>query len=172
MTQLYATEDSSHFVEVADTALSAILTMCQSAQSVETGGILIGSYSDEQTTASVREALGPPDGSRSNRTSFERGTKGLAGALRERWPVGQHYVGEWHFHPAGTGGPSSQDIRQMTEISLDPAYDCSMPILIIVAGRGGHMSAHPWIGGSGEAVRLTRTTQGKVRGFSDEQPNH
>ena len=46
-----------------------------------------------------------------------------------------NYLGEWHYHPNGSPAPSGTDIFSMHKISVDPAYQCPEPILVIIGGR-------------------------------------
>ena len=91
-------------VEIGELALKAMLSLCEQTAHLETGGILVGSYSADGAQAHVNEALGPPPGSQSTPTEFTRNT-GLGKALKRRWPQQQYYLGEWHSHPRGTHEP-------------------------------------------------------------------
>lgn len=99
----------------------------------ETGGIILGHYTDA-TTAIITKIVGPPSDSKSGRFWFIRGVKGLASLLVKAWEVNEYYLGEWHYHPNGTITPSQQDLRQMKKISQSNRYNCPEPIMIIIAG--------------------------------------
>lgn len=107
---------------------------CRDAGCVETGGILIGRYSDDLALAIVREATPPPMDSKRGRSWFVRGTSGLREMLGKQWRAGERtfYIGEWHFHPANHVEPSGDDFAQMVEISRAPEYDCRTPLLLIL----------------------------------------
>ncbi len=107
---------------------------CTSAGSVETGGILVGFYTDEEATAVITEALPPPSDSQKGRSWFNRGVAGLKRMLVTRWGRSQrtYYVGEWHYHPAGVVQPSPDDLTQMREIGTDVKYQCREPIMMIL----------------------------------------
>ena len=156
MAHPYADESRSTQVEIADEATSAILSLCEQAAGLETGGILIGSYSADGFIARISEALGPPNGSRSTRTGFMRSPSGLKGILRRRWSSQQYYLGEWHFHPQGRGCPSPQDQRQLAEIGSDGAYACPKPILIVVGGCSNDWRIRVWVLADGQLRRLRR----------------
>jgi hypothetical protein len=112
---------------------------CDRAQDHETGGILIGFYSDDKLTAVVTEATGPPLDSRLGGSWFWRGIGGLKDLLSRRWGSKRrtYYIGEWHYHPALHLEPSEIDITQMCYISQDLNYHCSKPIMIIVGKNHG-----------------------------------
>ncbi|RDY72585.1 hypothetical protein DXT76_01205 [Halobacillus trueperi] len=108
---------------------------CKKANKKETGGILIGKYSSDLTTAIITQATGPPEDSKYGTTWFERGINGLQDKLDIAWAEeGSYYLGEWHFHPKDSPMPSIIDIKQMNRISDNPKYSCPEPLLLIVNG--------------------------------------
>lgn len=159
MSPLYWDDAVSYRVELDEDALAFMLSACEEAGQVETGGILVGTYSDDGVSARISRALGPPEGSEATSTSFVRSETGLADLLKRFWAVQQHYLGEWHSHPKGAGVPSAQDRRQMTSISDDSAYSCPNPILLVV-GRATSWKAGVWVFDAGRFVRLRRTEKG------------
>lgn len=114
--------------------MNNMFRLCCANQKYETGGILIGNYSEDLTTASISEATCPATDSKFGRTWFHRGNEGLKDILVDRWNRSPqtYYVGEWHFHPANDPRPSAQDNKQMREVSTDSSYSCSKPILMII----------------------------------------
>lgn len=128
------TEDGTFAVEVQAFVLETLDQYCRYAGSVETGGILIGRYSDDLTLAIVNEATAPPADSKRGRSWFERGVIGLSAMLARRWRAKERtfYIGEWHFHPANHVEPSGDDFAQMCEISRNREYDCREPLLLIL----------------------------------------
>ncbi len=126
---------SGYGVWLSATAIDTILATAAQAGRRETGGILIGRYDAEGWMAEVIEATSKPRGSRAGWWWFRRGTTGLRELLAMRWADGYHYLGEWHYHPGGSPAPSGTDIVSMREISVDPAYQCPEPVLVIIGGR-------------------------------------
>ena len=122
MSPLYWDDAASYRVGLDEDALAFMLSTCEEAGHVETGGILVGTYSDDGVSARVSRVLWPPEGSEATSTRFVRSETGLAELLKQLWAVQQHYLGEWHSHPGGAGVPSAQDRRQMASISDDSAY--------------------------------------------------
>lgn len=45
------------------------------------------------------------------------------------------YVGEWHYHPAGTNQPSGRDLQSLAEIASQVDYATDEPILIILSPK-------------------------------------
>ena len=156
MTHLYVDESGSFRVEIGEGAALAMLSMCEQAVGMETGGILVGSYTVDGIVAHVGEVLGPPKGSRATKTGFLRSPTGLREALRRRWSARQHYLGEWHFHPEGIVCPSPQDRRQLAEIGSDAAYVCQRPILIVVGGGRKDREFGVWLLTGGALVQLKK----------------
>lgn len=124
-------------VELHASMLSTLDRYCREAASLETGGILVGRYSNDRSLAVVGEATPPPSDSRRGRSWFVRGVNGLRDMLHKRWSAKDrtHYVGEWHYHPTDHVEPSDDDIAQMIEISLAKKYDCKEPLLLILGAR-------------------------------------
>lgn len=134
MTWKGTTEDGTFSAEFEAPVLGALDRYCRNAGSSETGGILVGRYSNDLSLAIVREATPPPADSKRGRSWFVRGVSGLRDMLARRWraTVRSFYVGEWHFHPVDHIEPSSDDFAQMLEISHDRKYDCKEPLLLVL----------------------------------------
>ncbi|TXD37910.1 hypothetical protein FRC96_08080 [Lujinxingia vulgaris] len=121
-------------VVLAQEVMESMFRLFDTNPSQETGGILIGSYSPDYTTATIVEATPPPTDSTFGRDWFHRGTDGLEEILLARWDsVPQtHYLGEWHVHTANVPWPSPQDKNQMKRMARDRRYQCAQPLLIIL----------------------------------------
>jgi integrative and conjugative element protein (TIGR02256 family) len=135
LTRSFVAEDRNIAVSISERALQTILEECRFSKRLETGGILIGRYTDLLDRAIVEEATRPPRDSKRARTTFARGIAGLKELLRRRWRLQQHYLGEWHFHPNASSTPSSKDVLQMVAFALDRSYECKRPILIVIGGE-------------------------------------
>lgn len=127
------TADGSYLVVVDPEVLKAIDGFCSAAGRAETGGVLVGRYSDDRTTAIVVEATAPPPDSRRGTTWFKRGVAGLRALLKRRWSARErtYYLGEWHYHPARDVVPSGDDFDQMASISSANHYRCREPLMMI-----------------------------------------
>jgi len=126
---------SPYTVTLCSSSLQQIVAECIHAGLNETGGILIGHYSEDGSTAIVFEATARPPDSLADRTTFQRGNKGLRSLLQNRWKNGRYYVGEWHFHPGGLPEPSSNDFESMKSIAANQNYQCPEPVMIILGGN-------------------------------------
>jgi integrative and conjugative element protein (TIGR02256 family) len=127
------TADGTFAAEFLASVINDLDRYCGEAGLSETGGILIGRYSDDLACAIVREATPPPADSRRGYAWFVRGVHGLRDMLGMRWRGKErtYYLGEWHFHPVDQVEPSGDDFEQMLEISRAREYECREPLLII-----------------------------------------
>jgi integrative and conjugative element protein (TIGR02256 family) len=116
------------------TEIRRILKYCVEAGPLETGGILVGNYTEDHSVALVSDASRAPGDSKSGTTWFHRGIAGLQAWLCKLWEEERYYLGEWHFHPGARPVPSDTDLRQIREIADSPKYNCPEPVLLIVGG--------------------------------------
>ena len=146
------TPDGEFGLRIEAEAWNEIDRLCTAAGRRETGGILVGSYTSDRSTALVTEAAPPPPDSSRGRWTFVRGVVGLRELLNRRWAGSRrrYYVGEWHFHPTKVLRPSADDIQQMGIIASTRSYRCEQPILVIVgmppedgAGRPARVFVFP-----------------------------
>jgi hypothetical protein len=128
------TEDGALGLKIEHSVLQACRNYCLRAKNLETGGILIGKYSNNHSFAVIQEATGPPLDSRRGPFWFHRGIQGLADSLNRKWhnPKRTYYIGEWHYHPAFHVAPSQADLDQMFRIQRDPTYRCPEPVMVIL----------------------------------------
>ena len=131
---MFVTADRKLAVKIAPKSLRTMLREAQRAGRRETGGILIGRYSEAQDQAIVEEATTAPSDSKREPAAFFRGVAGLTALLRRRWRRGHYYVGDWHFHPFASAEPSPRDLAQMRAFSSDARYQCARPILVVMGG--------------------------------------
>lgn len=130
----WQTAGGEYGLSIGDECWATIEQQCSKADRAETGGILIGYYTNDRAIAIVTTVLGPPEDSESGPTWFRRGIAGLSAALRRLWYQERksYYVGEWHYHPSATVDPSRQDMEQMVSISNASNYQCREPIMLLV----------------------------------------
>lgn len=131
----FRTQDRRFGLILPKEQLSEILGFCRKAGHRETGGLLIGQYSDNRDLARVSAVTGPPHDSTAGRTWFQRGVAGLQDLLLHRWSrQNEYYLGEWHSHPWAKPIPSGTDGMQMKGIAHSHAYRCPEPVLLVVGG--------------------------------------
>lgn len=131
----FSSVDKKFSVNISEECVDSILAYIRVAGKYETGGILMGQYSAKLDVAVIKTITGPPSDSRSGRTWFNRGVKGLKKMIDRFWEQKNYYLGEWHFHPNAKPIPSQQDKKQMRSIAVSKEYNCPEPILLIVGGN-------------------------------------
>ena len=130
----YSSDDGKFQVILPGDVERKVLRLCAEARGRETGGVLVGNYTPDRATAIITDATPPPRDSDAGRTWFNRGVAGLQRLFVRLWskPNREYYIGEWHHHPTNTIAMSTDDVRQMKNISEDENYRCPEPVLIIV----------------------------------------
>jgi len=134
----WETNQGEYLFEINSDVWNFLESECSKANGRETGGILIGYYSDDRSTAMVTEATAPPIDSSYGYNWFQRGISGLKSLLIGHWKNSSRkifYIGEWHYHPARMVVPSDEDYKQMREISNSENYQCKEPIMLIIGNR-------------------------------------
>ena len=135
---LWSANNGEYQLEITLDAWHSLETECADVNGRETGGILIGYYSDDYSTAVITEVTSPPKDSTFGANWFARGAAGLRTLLARRWKNAAqrtYYLGEWHYHPAKHITPSGEDIQQMQAIGQTPKYQCKEPIMLIIGNN-------------------------------------
>jgi integrative and conjugative element protein (TIGR02256 family) len=105
------------------------------SKDIETGGVLIG-YREDGRKYVILRASKPGSNAIRTKTRFEKDEeycqKELLDAFTELGEKGL-YLGEWHYHPAGSNEPSGLDIKSLTEIAAQDNYRIDRPIMIIMS---------------------------------------
>ena len=122
-------------IELPNEQVTEMHKICKESSPNETGGIIIGRYSDNGLVAYISEITCAPEDSIKGKSSFHRGNKGLKKKLDALWEQNYYYLGEWHYHPNHSPIPSKADIEQMRSFSLNRNLKCPEPILIIAGGN-------------------------------------
>ncbi len=146
-------EDRAFGLKVPAGALSRMLELSRRAAPKETGGVLVGYYTEAQDCAVVTEVSGAPPDSRSGRGFFVRGTTGLQRRLNRLWHWERRfYIGDWHSHPGEVPRASATDIAQLEEIANDESRKCPEPIALLIgdgATDGNDVAAYVYPQGVG-----------------------
>jgi integrative and conjugative element protein (TIGR02256 family) len=142
---IFKNADYKFSVEFDEEILDNIHQECIKAKNNETGGILIGKYSEDRNNCIISSINGPPKGSKQGRCTFKRSAVDLNKILHDKWDLGFRYVGDWHFHPNSSPKPSIVDDMQMKKFANSKKLNCHEPILLIIGGnqdKGWELSAH------------------------------
>lgn len=133
--RIFKDTSGSFALQIDEHLVDEIRRLCRKNVRKETGGILIGKYSQNLDCAIVKHIEGPPEDSSFGPTWFFRGVKGLKKTLETIWSRERlHYLGEWHYHPFSSPEPSGTDHSYMKSIKENPKVDCSAPVLLILGG--------------------------------------
>ena len=105
----------------------------------------------------VAEATGPRRTDRRSRTSYEPDPRAEQREIDERFPLGLHFVGDWHTHPEDRPSPSLIDTRSTAE-GVRRSFHSLHAFVMVIVGRGVfpealHVSVH-----DGEALYLLRAS--------------
>jgi integrative and conjugative element protein (TIGR02256 family) len=131
--EYFRSADGCFALRIPGKLLERMLEQCARTGHRETGGILVGRYSEDHRVAEVTAVSGSPSDSSSCRTSFVRGIKGLGRWLRKLWSGHRdYYLGEWHFHPGAMPQPSEVDSSTMFGIAGSEVCKCPEPILFLI----------------------------------------
>lgn len=131
---IFKSVNNKFSVELNDKILNTIHQECIKSRNKETGGILIGKYSEDSKTI-INDITDPPKGSKQGRYIFERAPADLKEILKDIWDLGFRYVGDWHFHPNSSPKPSTVDDKQMKKFATNKKLNCPEPILLIIGGN-------------------------------------
>ncbi|MBI4525149.1 MAG: Mov34/MPN/PAD-1 family protein [Deltaproteobacteria bacterium] len=130
----YRSADCRFGLSIPSSEMKVILRFCVQAGRKETGGILLGRYTQSHDMAVITEVAGPPADSLHRSSFFIRGIKGLQQLLNQLWRRKEYYLGEWHYHPFASASPSGTDEQQMREFASNRALNCPEPVLLIIGG--------------------------------------
>lgn len=130
----FQSEDKAFSLQISYDKMELMQNICEKSFPNETGGILIGHYSEDCKIAIVTQILGPPRGSSRFKSSFVRCGKSLLPILDKLWKKNQYYLGEWHFHPSSSPYPSTTDLTTMKKLSESQELHCPEPIMVIIGG--------------------------------------
>lgn len=138
----FCSEELMLGVRIGSETLTRILESCRRSYPKETGGIIVGYYTETLDCAVVTDASERPLDSGSGRTWFFRGTADLQRWLDVLWRRSKrrYYLGEWHYHPGGQPKPSPTDKRQMERIAASASYRCPEPVLLLVGASANDYS--------------------------------
>ena len=81
----YWSADRKFGLRIGDAEVQKLVRFCNRAGDIETGGVLVGFYTENHDCAIVTDLCGPPSDSRSGRTWFWRGIQGLQAWLGQLW---------------------------------------------------------------------------------------
>lgn len=130
-------DDRLFSVRLSTEVLSTIANLCSGSLNQETGGILVGRYTEDCRCAEITAVSDLPDDSDCGRAWLHRGIRGLGSWLQKHWKRRrEYYLGEWHYHPFGSVTPSQTDQVAMRRVACSRTSSCPEPILVIIGANG------------------------------------
>lgn len=108
----------------------------------ETGGVLIGYFTDDRIAVVVEASDAGPK-AESSVNGFSRDVEYTQRWLEQRVTESEgkiEYIGEWHSHPSEDTRPSSIDTTSLTEIANSPNYLCRTPVMVIMGYAEGQVA--------------------------------
>ena len=107
----------------------------------ETGGILVGYFSDD-SSAIVTGASDAGPNAESSPTHFSRDVEHTQRWLEKQIRASKmrvEYIGEWHSHPSEDTNPSITDITSLAGIANAENYLCNKPVALILGCVEGNV---------------------------------
>lgn len=99
----------------------------------ESGGFLVGYYSQDFMTLHITDFILPQQ-QKSSSFLFERSIIGIKEIFNKLFVTKKcYYIGEWHTHPDGSSMYSQTDLKAMIEIATCKTVNITNPILLILS---------------------------------------
>jgi len=106
----------------------------------ETGGVLMGYWSNDTFQAVITHVIGPGPNAVHHLDSFtpdgEFQLSEIERIYRESGRI-ITYLGDWHTHPIGGGEPSKRDRKTLRKIASDPEARAPNPLMAILDRKDG-----------------------------------
>ena len=125
-------------VRIPGEVLAALQGMAASSKPRETGGTLVGHYSEDQRLAFVTDALEAEIGARKERARFYRPPDDVDDQLAQMYEDSgglTYYLGEWHTHPEAAPVPSPTDLSTLRGLARSRSVATDTPFMIILGGN-------------------------------------
>lgn len=142
----YCTKEQNLTIYIPKSLAGSMQAEIEKNNSIETGGVLAGFYSDTRKIQ-ITHVSGPGPKAIMEATRFYKDVKYCQDFLNKIYneTAGKSvYAGEWHFHPSKNNNPSNIDLMSLSEISNQNKYLLDEPIMIIFSNEGKlSCTAHP-----------------------------
>lgn len=118
-------------------ALNEMLREAESRDPLETGGVLLGYWTVDDSHVVITHATGPGPDARHGRTTFRPDTSFQERVVAEIYAGSGRrvtYLGDWHTHPGGSVELSAVDKRTLHGIAKAPEARTEKPIMAVLAG--------------------------------------
>lgn len=145
-----------------------LMKQAKDAFPLETGGILLGYWSEDGKDVVVVAAVGPGPDAYHGKTRFIPDyfyQESEIARLYEQHGRRLQYLGDWHSHPGGTDELSWRDRLTMARIASSKSARVKTPLMAVIAGQG-EWSLTMWQGAPGRAF-FSSVLGGKRMGVQD-----
>lgn len=125
---------------MAASAVAVVRTESARYPGLETGGMLLGYWQDNDVVVTSASAPGPA--AQRGRAWFRPDQEWQTEHLARVYAASGRtitYLGDWHIHPGGSAKPSRTDRKTMRAIRREPAARQPRPIMAIVAPDPGSL---------------------------------
>jgi integrative and conjugative element protein (TIGR02256 family) len=106
----------------------------------EAGGQLFATFANNEIT--IVEATGPRRSDRRSRYSYIPDRTEEQREIVERYPLGLHFVGDWHTHPECHACPSSTDLSSISDTVRKSRHSLNGFVLVVVGSSALPASMH------------------------------
>lgn len=148
----YKIPDSQQVLELHPPVLRTFHQYRQTGQKTEAGGLLFAQYFLPRVL--VVEATLPTNEDKRERHGFIPCSQLRRKLIEQRFPLGLHYIGEWHTHPVNKPSPSTLDLVSMQASFLCSKHELNYFVLIIVGTRISDNSLWVSLHNANQAIRL------------------
>lgn len=123
----------------------------------ETGGSLMGYYSNRRRDIVVTNLIDCGPKSKHRKTSFIPDysfQEGKIGRVYEQLRRIHTYLGDWHTHPGGAAKLSGKDIQTLDNIAVHAAARAPFPVMVLLSGNQGKWIINAWQLRSRKALKI------------------
>lgn len=123
------------YLEIHNSLIKGIQNEMRRVGAFETGGLIIGEYSTDNSTAIVEKIIYPPENHFYEPCNFELDPKYSNKIIDEEWKQGRRWLGNWHSHPNNSANPSRIDDNVMFDYANSEKANLPEAISLIIGGN-------------------------------------
>lgn len=115
---------------------------------LETGGVLLGYWSQDRQSLLISDASGPGPGATHGVSDFTPDPAFQRNFVARAYEDSRRittYLGDWHSHPGGADQLSQTDLHTLGRIARDRHARARHPIMAILSGNEPQWSLTVWV---------------------------
>ena len=154
---------------IASRALARLQAEADTFAPLETGGVLLGYQSPDETETVVTDVVGGGPGAERTRTSFVPDHDYQESEIARIYEASGRcttYLGDWHTHPGGTCAISRTDKKTLRTIAHHRESRLRRPVMLIAAPGTPEWDVAVWQWRFGWTALTGRALPASVRVFS------